>query len=74
MLENWLLTTIGVTVGCVFAFMVSYWLNSAFSLPKLGIAYVIAGAICMWGLGQLAVLIPARRAASVPPAVATRTV
>jgi putative ABC transport system permease protein len=74
MLENWLLTTIGVTVGCVFAFLLSFWLNSEYSLPKLEIVYVAAGAVCMWLLGQLAVLIPARRAASVPPAVATRTV
>lgn len=74
MLENWLLTTIGVTVGCAFAFLLSFWLNSEYSLPKLEIAYVAAGAVCMWLLGQLAVLIPARRASSVPPAVATRTV
>lgn len=74
MLENWLLTTIGVTVGCVFAFLLSFWLNSEYSLPKLEIAYVASGAVCMLLLGQLAVLIPARRAASVPPAVATRTV
>ncbi len=32
-----------------------------------------AGAAALWGLGQLSVLGPALRAASVPPAVATRT-
>jgi putative ABC transport system permease protein len=74
MVENGLLTTIGVVVGCALAFLVSFWLSSAFSLPKLGVAYVIGGALAMWGLGQLAVFVPARRAASVPPAVATRTV
>jgi putative ABC transport system permease protein len=74
MVENWLLTTIGVTVGCGLAVGLSYWLSSAFSLPKLEPVYVIAGALGMWFLGQVAVFIPARRAASVPPAVATRTV
>ncbi len=74
MLENWLLTTMGVLVGCVLAYLFSYWLSSEYSLPKLGIAYLISGVLCMWILGQLAVLVPARRAAAVPPAVATRTV
>jgi putative ABC transport system permease protein len=74
MLENWVLTTAGVLVGCVLAYYFSFWLSSAFSLPKLGLEYVIGGVLCMWLLGQLAVLVPARRAASVPPAVATRTV
>ena len=74
MLENWLLTTIGVGIGCALAYYFSYWLSSAYSLPKLGFGYVAGGIFCMWVLGQLAVLVPARRAASVPPAVATRTV
>ena len=74
MLENWVLTTAGVLVGCGLAYYFSYWLSSAYSLPKLGPGYVIGGVLCMWALGQLAVLVPARRAASVPPAVATRTV
>ncbi len=74
MLENWLLTTIGLAVGCVLAYLFSYWLSSEYSLPKLGIGYLVGGVLCMWLLGQLAVLVPARRAASVPPAVATRTV
>lgn len=74
MLENWLLTSIGVVVGCVLAFGLSYWLSTAYELPKLNPLYVVAGIIGMWIIGQLAVFVPARRAASVPPAVATRTV
>jgi putative ABC transport system permease protein len=74
MVENWVLTTAGVLVGCGLAYYFSYWLSTAYELPKLGIGYVIGGVFCMWILGQLAVLVPARRAASVPPAVATRTV
>ncbi len=74
MLENWLLTTAGVVVGTVLAFAFSYWLSSAFELPKLSPMYVGVGVIAMWVIGLLAVLVPAQRAASVPPAIATRTV
>lgn len=74
MLENWLLTTAGVAVGCVLAFAFSFWLSTAFTLPKLSPVYVAIGVVLMWAIGQLAVFVPARRAASVPPAVATRTV
>jgi putative ABC transport system permease protein len=74
MVENWILTTAGLAVGCVLAYGFSYWLSTAYSLPKLELSYLMIAVPCMWLLGQLAVLIPARRAASVPPAVATRTV
>jgi putative ABC transport system permease protein len=36
--------------------------------------YVIVGVVALWILGQLAVFVPARRAAAIPPAIATRTV
>ncbi|NJO12171.1 MAG: FtsX-like permease family protein [Gammaproteobacteria bacterium] len=74
MLENWLLTTAGVVAGAVLSYVLSYWLTNAFELPKLDPVYVIVGTVAMWVIGQLAVLVPAQRAASVPPAVATRTV
>ena len=74
MVENWLLTTAGVVVGAVLSFVLSYWLTNAFELPKLNPIYVVVGTLAMWVIGQLAVLVPAQRAASVPPAVATRTV
>ena len=74
MLENWLLTTGGVLVGTVLAFAFGHWLSSAYSLPRLQPVYVIAGAVVLWLLGQAAVIVPARRAAAIPPAVATRTV
>jgi putative ABC transport system permease protein len=45
---------------------------STFSMQRLPIGYLVTGVIVMLVLGQLAVLWPALRAASVPPAVATR--
>jgi putative ABC transport system permease protein len=74
MVENWLLTTGGVIVGTVLAFAFGQWLSSAYSLPRLPASYVVGGVIVLWILGQLAAFLPARRAAAIPPAIATRTV
>ena len=74
MLENWLLTTGGVILGSILAFAFGQWLSSAYSLPRLQPVYVICGVLVLWVLGQLAVFVPARRAAAIPPAIATRTV
>ncbi len=74
MVENGLLTVLGVTVGVVFAFAFSYWLSNAYELPALPFKFVAWGVAGLLILGQIAVFVPARRAAAVPPAVATRTV
>jgi putative ABC transport system permease protein len=74
MLENWLLTTGGVIIGSILAFSFGHWLSTAYSLPRLEPAYVASGIVLLWLLGQFAVFVPARRAAAIPPAVATRTV
>jgi putative ABC transport system permease protein len=74
MLENWLLTTGGVILGTLLAFGFGQWLSSQYALPRLEPVYVISGVVLLWILGQLAVFVPARRAAAIPPAIATRTV
>ena len=74
MVENWLLTTGGVVAGTVLAFAFGQWLSSAYSLPRLPPLYVAGGVVVLWILGQLAAFVPARRAAAIPPAIATRTV
>ncbi len=71
--ENFLLATLGIVIGMVLAFGINHWLMAAYELPRLPWYYLPAGAAALWGLGQLSVLGPALRAASVPPAVATRT-
>ena len=73
-LENWLITTIGAVLGAVLTVLVAYWLETSFELPRLDWRYLPAGIVALWVLSALAVLEPARRAASVPPAVATRSV
>jgi putative ABC transport system permease protein len=74
MLENWLITTAGVLMGTALAFAINYWLVSSFDLERLDVLYVPVGILALWGLGLLAVAGPARRAATISPAVATRTV
>ncbi len=73
--ENFLITTGGLLVGGVLAYAFSFWLMTHIDGAKLlPWHYVPIGFVCLWLLGQLAVLGPAMRAARVPPAVATRSV
>ena len=74
MLENWLVTTAGALLGAALTVCVAYWLETAFELPRLDWRYLPAGIGILWLLSTLAVIEPARRAAAVPPAVATRSV
>ena len=72
--ENFIITTLGLVVGVVLAYAFSLWLMQQYQAPRLPWYYVPVGFLCLWLLGQLAVLGPALRASRVPPAVATRTV
>ena len=74
MLENWLITTAGAVLGILLTLVVAYWLEVSFELPRLDWRYLPAGILTLWVLSSLAVIEPARRAACVPPAVATRSV
>jgi putative ABC transport system permease protein len=74
MLENWVITTAGALLGALLTVGVAYWLEVSFELQRLDWRYLPAGIVALWVLSSLAVLEPARRAASVPPAVATRSV
>ncbi|MEM6574593.1 MAG: FtsX-like permease family protein [Pseudomonadota bacterium] len=74
MTENFLISAIGVVVGAALAIGLNMWMVEAFSLTPLGWYLVPVAMVLLLIVGQVAVLGPARRAASVPPAVATRTV
>ena len=73
LIENALVTTTGVVVGCALSLGVGYELSRQYNLPRLDLYYLIGGVIVLWTLGQLSARQPARRAASVSPSVATRT-
>ena len=71
--ENFLLATLGIVIGMVLAYGLNQLLMGRYELPRLPLLYLPIGAVLLWLLGQAAVYGPARKAASVPPAVATRT-
>ena len=72
--ENFLIVTGGIALGMVLAFGLNLVLMKYYELGRLPLYYLPVGALALWGLGQLAVLGPALRAAAVPPVVATRSV
>ena len=73
-LENFVLATAGIVIGMLLAYGLNQLMMSKAELPRLPAIYLPVGALVLWLLGQLSVLGPARRAAAVPPAVATRSV
>jgi putative ABC transport system permease protein len=56
------------------AIALNLWMVNSFEMQRLHSVYAIAGAVVVLLLGQAAVLWPALRAASIPPALATRSV
>ncbi len=73
MVENGLLTTAGLLVGCVLTLAVSVWLSRQYHVPKLNLYFLLGSVPILWLVGQFAAWIPARRATLVEPSVATRT-
>jgi ABC-type antimicrobial peptide transport system, permease component len=71
--ENVLLVSAGIVAGMLLSYGLNQWLMGQYSLPRLPLYYLPIGAVVLWALGLLSVYGPARRAASVPPAVATRS-
>ncbi|MEO9216123.1 MAG: FtsX-like permease family protein [Rhodanobacter sp.] len=71
--ENFLIVGAGIVLGMLLAFLLNAVLMQQYELPRLPLFYLPIGGLVLWGLGQLAVLGPALRAAAVPPMVATRS-
>lgn len=74
LVENGLITSAGVIVGCALALATGYYLSLQYALPRLNLYFLVGGVLLLWAIGQIAAWQPARRAAAVPPSVATRTV
>jgi putative ABC transport system permease protein len=70
--ENFLIAAAGATLGIALAVSANLWMVSTFEMERLHVGYAVIGAIVVLLLGQAAVLWPALRAASIPPALATR--
>jgi putative ABC transport system permease protein len=74
LVENWLITSIGAFIGCALALGVGIKLSTMYRMPQLPLFYLVGGVLALWIVGLLAVWLPARRAAAISPAIATRTV
>lgn len=72
MLENLLISTVGVVLGAMLTIGLNIVLVDAFSLDPITWYYIPLGMLALWVVGQLAVYGPAKKAANIPPALATR--
>jgi len=70
--ENFLIAAAGSAVGIGLALCLNLWMVTTFEMERLHASYAIIGAIIVLLLSQLASLWPALKAASIPPALATR--
>jgi putative ABC transport system permease protein len=70
--ENLLIAGAGALIGIGLAVSLNLWMVNIFAMQRLNTGYALIGAFVVLMLGQVAVLWPALRAASIPPALATR--
>jgi putative ABC transport system permease protein len=71
--ENFLIAAAGAALGVALSVGLNLWMVSSFEMERLHTGYAFTGAIIVLLLGQAAVLWPALKAASIPPALATRS-
>ena len=74
LLENWIITSVGVLLGAFVGVGFNYWLMTSFDLPSLDWYFVIGGILIVWSLGLISVASPARTASRISPALATRNI
>lgn len=74
MVENWLITSMGLIIGIAGTLTLNWFLDTEFQTGRMPMYYLPMGVATLWVLGQLAVWFPARRAAAIPPALATRSI
>jgi putative ABC transport system permease protein len=74
LLENWIVTTLGLALGILLAFGLNVALVARVNSPKMEPGLVAGGMLLLWLAGLAATFLPALRGARVAPAVATRNV
>jgi putative ABC transport system permease protein len=74
LLENLIITSFGILLGIALTLISGLELSRIYDLPLFPWYYLPVAAVLLWCVSLLAVLLPAMRAASIPPALATRSV
>lgn len=74
LLENWLITTMGLALGAALAYGLNIGLVSVAAGVKMSGWLVAGGVVLLWAAGVAATLAPALRASRISPAIATRNV
>ncbi|WP_299082306.1 FtsX-like permease family protein [uncultured Paraglaciecola sp.] len=72
MLENGILSGLGIMIGLALSLLFTFVLTEESGVNILDMSYIFATAFFILLINQLAVFIPAKRAASVAPAIVTR--
>jgi putative ABC transport system permease protein len=73
LIENSIVSAIGLTAGAMLAIGLNIAMVEAFSLEPLAWYVIPVGMLLLWIVGQVAVAGPARRASNITPAIATRS-
>ncbi|THC41198.1 ABC transporter permease [Massilia sp. Mn16-1_5] len=71
--ENFMITSAGVVGGVLLGVALNQLLVSKLEMARLPLEYLVSGGVIFWLLGVIAVYGPAWRAASISPALATRS-
>ena len=73
MVENFLVSSIGLVVGGILSVGMNIAMVEAFALEPLAWYVIPVAMIALWVVGQAAVAGPARKASNITPAIATRS-
>jgi putative ABC transport system permease protein len=74
LVENMMISLMGVIVGGVAAVLLGNYLLEEYSLPALDNMYVLGTTIFVMAISLLSVVLPANNAANISPSIATRSV
>lgn len=74
MLENFLVSSVGIVTGGILAIGLNILMVQAFALTPLAWYIIPVAMLVLWLVGQVAVAGPARRASGISPAIATRSI